>query len=49
MNVNAFLDQDVDGESFMELSEGNFEKLFPNKMGIVKKLIRFQQTVHRNT
>ena len=30
----------------MDLSETNFEKLFPDKMGIVKKMMRFQQTVN---
>ena len=45
---NTLLDQDFDGDGFMELSEANFKELFPSKMGTVKKLIRLQQTVCRH-
>lgn len=40
-----FVDNEINGVSFMELNERNFETLFPGKLGITKKLMRVQQMV----
>ena len=46
MHIDAvYLDNEVDGGTFMELSEGDFKEMLPGKIGPVKKLIRVQRTV----
>ena len=39
------LDNEVDGESFMDLSESDLKEMIPNKMGVVKKILKLQQEV----
>ena len=43
--VNVNLDNEIDGEAFMVLTEGDFKELLPGKLGAVKKLIILQKTV----
>ena len=46
-NTDAvYLDNEVDGDTFMELSEADFKEMIPGKIGVVKKLIRVQRTVN---
>ena len=46
MNMDAvYLENEVDGYTFMELSEGDFKEMLPCKIGLVKKLMRVQRMV----
>jgi len=38
-------ENEVDGESFMDLSESDLKEMIPNKMGVVKKILKLQQEV----
>ena len=44
-NIPSFIDNEVDGESFMDLSESDLKEMIPNKMGVVKKILKLQQEV----
>lgn len=40
-----FQDNEVDGDTFMELTEADFKEMVPGKIGIVKRLMRVQGKV----
>jgi len=40
-----FIENEVDGESFIDLSESDLKEMMPNKVGVVKKILKLQQEV----
>jgi len=38
-------DNEVDGESFLDLSEMDLKEMIPSKIGVVKKILKLQQEV----
>jgi len=40
------VENEVDGESFMDLSEADLKEMMPKKMGVVKKILKLQQEVN---
>ena len=44
-NIPSLTDNAVDGESFLDLSESDLKEMIPNKMGVVKRILKLQQEV----
>lgn len=40
---NFHVDEEFDGEAFLELTRSDLEDIFPNKRGVVFKLISIQK------
>lgn len=34
------IENEIDGETFCDLKEDDLQKMFPNKLGVVKKLLK---------
>ena len=45
--LDTHTDNEVDGESFMDLSESDLREMIPNKLVVVKKILMLQQEVHK--
>ena len=45
--LDPHTDNEVDGESFMDLSESDLREMIPNKLVVVKKILMLQQEVHK--
>ena len=42
---NILLDNEIDGEAFLMLTDNDLHTMFPNKVGIVRKLMNLSQVI----
>ena len=42
---NIILDNEIDGEAFLMLTDNDLHTMFPNKVGIVRKLMNLSQVI----
>ena len=40
-----YTENEVDGESFMALTESDLKEMMPKKIGVIKKILKLQQEV----
>ena len=48
LDIISFTDNEVDGDTFMDFNESDLKEMMPNKMGVVKKILKLQQEVGCN-
>lgn len=45
LTTHVCVEQEVDGDIFMGLEESHLEKIIPNKLGVVRKIMKLRQEV----